>query len=679
MYSVPFFSVTKRHKSVVTAAHTLFYLLVFFFLGHTALSQQKQLDSLKSVLRGNINDTTRLNTLYELVCYSPQKDCFVYNKEMIRIAQKNLKQVKSGTILQKRLLFFLAEGYYNEGVFYAEKILPDSAMIFYRKSMEINRVLENYGDIAYTEVEISKILTNQGNYPEALELLYKALMRFEKINDLEGVGDVYKGIGRVYYKLGSNDKSLNAFLKAYRLYEKIDQKSEMANTLFSMAVIYSAMDKYKEAIIYVRKSIALQGQLGELQGREQELLYVSLGLMYSRKMQVDSAILFFEKSVEMAEQSNNLVALGNRYLHLADAYNLKKQYNKALTYCRKALSTGKEIKDLEVEQSAVDGLYKIYKNMGNYKSSLEMQELNMLLMDSLQHKEDKKQVIEKQFKYDYEKKELLAKANEEKRISAMKLESELKHTRKNQWIMVLCFAFVTLAAGSWFLYNYYRQKNVIHTQKNNLLKQQLLLSQMNPHFIFNSLNAIQNFVMKQDSMQAGIYLSQFAAMMRMILDFSRKDYISLESELHFLNHYMELQQLRTGHAFTYALDIGEDIEPEMLLVPPMLAQPFIENAIEHAGFHQNKKGEIRIRFYREEDMLVGVIDDNGVGLKASAEQQHHSGKQHESLATRITLERMETLYHDRMDKCRIVIEDKKESNPDTSGVKVTFVIPCKEA
>jgi tetratricopeptide (TPR) repeat protein len=671
--------VTKSSTRVGSVAHKFVCLLGFLFLSHAAFSQQEYLDSLKSILKGRINDTTRLRTLYELICYAPQKDCFIYNKDMIRIAQKNLRQAKSGNTLQKRLLFFLAEGYYNEGVFYADKALPDSGMIFYQKSMEINRMLANYYDIACTEVEISKILTNQGNYPEAMELLYKALIHFEKTNNLEGMGDVYKGIGRVHYKLGNNDKSLNAFLKAYHLYEKIDQKSEMINTLFNIAVIYSTMNNYREAIIHVRKSIALQDQLGELaQEKEQELLNVSLGLMYSRKMQMDSAIPFFEKSIEIAIQSNNLVALGHRYLYLADAYNVKKQYKKALEYCRKALSTGRENNDLGVEQSAVDGLYKIYKNMGNYKSSLEMQELNMRLMDSLRHKEDKKQIIEKQFKYEYEKRELIAKGNEEKKINELKLDAKLKDTRKNEWIMGLSFAFIILSAGSWFLYNHYRQKNVIHIQKNNLLKQQLLLTQMNPHFIFNFLNAIQNFIMKQDSMQAGIYLSQFAGMIRMILDFSRRDYISLESELSFLNHYMELQQLRMDHAFVYNFEIGEGIEPEMLLVPPMLAQPFLENAIEHGGFRRKKKGEIRISFYRQGELLVYVIEDNGIGLKASVEQKEQSEKQHESLATRITLERMETLYHDRMNECRVMIEDKKDADPAVSGVKVTCIIPYKE-
>ncbi len=676
--------VTKDRTKTGAAISKLACLLGILFISHVTFAQQKQLDSLRMVLRqsppnDNPNDTIRASALFEILYYATQPECFAYNREIISLSEKSLKKLKPESPLRKRYLFFLADAYHNEGVFYNDKTELDSAMLFYRKSLEINRRLENYHVIAYTEVEIAKTLTKQGNYPEALELLYKSLMQFEKIGDQEGVGDVYKAIGRVHSKQRNYDKALNALFKACRLYEKIGQKREVINALFNISVNYSSIKNYKEAVRYAKKSIALQEQMGGVaQEREQMALYSSLGLMYSKNRQLDSAILCFEKSIEFAEKSNNLAVLGNRYISLGDAYRHKKQYAKALGYTMKAVTIARKNHDLEIEENAVNLLSIIYELTGNYKDALAMKKLSGQLRDSLRHEEDKEQIIEKQFKYEYEKRELIAKAKEERRINDLKLDARLKNTRKNQWIMVLCFAFIILAAGAWFLYNHYRQKNVIQTQKNNLLKQQLLVSQMNPHFIFNSLNAIQNFVMKQDSMQAGIYLSQFAAMMRMILDFSRKDYISLESELDFLNHYMELQQLRTGHAFSYSFDIGEDIEPDLLLVPPMMTQPFIENAIEHGGFRQHQKGEIRIRFYREDDMLVGVIDDNGIGLKASVEKKRESGKHYESLATRITLERMEALYHDRMDKCRIVIEDKKDLDPGTSGVKVTFVIPCKE-
>jgi tetratricopeptide (TPR) repeat protein len=661
--------VTKDSAKTGAAISKLVCLLAILFISHVTFAQQKQLDSIRLVLRQsppneNAYDTIRASALFEILYYAPQHECFAYNRELISLSEKNLKKLGARSPFSKRYLFYLADAYYNEGVFYTDKTKPDSAMLFYRKSIEINHLLENYHLIAYTQVGIATILTKQGNYPEAVELLYRALAHFEKIKDWEGQGDAYKGLGRVYYKQKSYKKALYSWKKTYDLYEKSGQTRMMANVLFDLATLYSTMKDYKESVRYAQKSIALHEQMGEVaQEREQVMLYSSLGFMYSKKMQLDSAILCFEKSIELAKKSNNLAVMGNRYISLGDAYRYKKQYAKALDYAMKGVTTGRDNHDLEVEENAVNLLSIIYELMGNYKDALAMKKLSGQLKDSLQHKEDEKQIIEKQFKYEYEKRELIAKGNEEKKINDLKLEASLKNTRKNEWIMGLSFAFIILAAGSWFLYNYYRQKNVIHIQKNNLLKQQLLLTQMNPHFIFNSLNAI---------------LSQFAGMIRMILDFSRKDYISLESELKFLNHYLELQQLRTGQAFTYAFDIGEDIEPDMLLVPPMLAQPFIENAIEHGGFRKEKKGELRISFHREEDLLVCVIEDNGVGLKASAEQREHSEKEHESLATRITLERMETLYHGRMDACKLVIEDKKDRDPSTSGVKVTFVIPCKE-
>jgi tetratricopeptide (TPR) repeat protein len=677
--------VTKDSTKAGAAIAKLVCLLGILFLNHGTFAQQKQLDSIRAVLRqsppnDNAYDTIRVSALFEILYYATQPECFAYNREIISLSEKKLKKLGAASPLSKRYLFYLADAYYNEGVFYTDRTELDSGLLFYRKSMEINRMLKNYHVLAYTEVEIAKTLTKQGNYPEALELLYKALIQFEKIDDKEGVGDVYKAIGRIYSKQRNYDKALNTLFKACDLYEKIDQKREIINTLFNISVNYSSMKNYKESVRYAKKSIALLEQMGEVaQEREQGMLYSSLGLMYSKNMQLDSAILCFEKSIEIAMKSNNLAVLGNRYISIGDAYRFKKQYPKALDYAMKAVTTARNNHDLETEENGVNLLSIIYELTGNYKGALDMKKLSGQLKDSLRQEEDKEQIIEKQFKYEYEKKALIAKGAEEKKINDLRLESSLKNTRKNEWIMGLSFAFIILAAGSWFLYNYYRQKNVIHIQKNNLLKQQLLLTQMNPHFIFNSLNAIQNFVMKQDSLQAGIYLSQFAGMIRMILDFSRKDYISLESELEFLNHYLELQQLRTGHAFTYTFEIGEDIEPDGLLVPPMLAQPFIENAIEHGGFRKEKKGELRVSFRKEKELLLCVIDDNGVGLKASAGQKKQAGKQHESLATRITLERMETLYHGHMHACKVVIEDKKDGDPSASGVRVTFVIPCIEA
>jgi sensor histidine kinase YesM len=178
-------------------------------------------------------------------------------------------------------------------------------------------------------------------------------------------------------------------------------------------------------------------------------------------------------------------------------------------------------------------------------------------------------------------------------------------------------------------------------------------------------------------MQASIYLSQFAQLMRMILDFSRKDYISLESELEFLKLYMELQQLRIEHKFTYTLVTDEDEEPESVMVPPMLAQPFIENAIEHGFFQRKGKGHIIVSIKREGDFLRYTIEDNGIGLEASKKLKEQNAA-HGSLALKITNERLETLYSTNKGEPAIDMTDKAVLDNTTSGVRVTFKIPYQE-
>ncbi len=651
-------------------------LSIFFLLLLSAglRSQPAYLDSLNRVIRYGTNDSLRLDAMRDMADHLPTEQYVPFNRLIIAWAETKAACVAPGSRQWKMYAYHQADAYYNSALCISGMAFPDSSLPFYQKGIELGKKAESWLHVAYCELSIGLIYTERGRFIEGTKLLYSALRRTEELKDYLGMGEIYMHIGVLYYRQRDYEKAIENHKQACRVFEKGKYDHGLADAIGKLAMAYHANGNMKEYVAMMDSSIRVLSLLGdEDEDFREEMLSSHKGLMYYWKGEWEKAIPHLKRAITQAEDAGSLYGQGSNYYHVGLAYEKLKNYPEALLYARKALELSREKSEIYLESQVTQLLYWIYKATGNYQDAFEMNDLSRSLHDTIQKREVKEKVLEQQFKYEYEKKELMARANEEKKLNELKLESGLKNTRKNQWLMVLCFAFILLAASSCFLYNHYRQKNVIHTQKNNLLKQQLLLSQMNPHFIFNSLNAIQNFVMKQDSMQAGIYLSQFAAMMRMILDFSRKDYISLESELHFLNHYMELQQLRTGHTFSYSFEVGEDIEPDMLLVPPMLTQPFIENAIEHGGFRQHKKGEIRIRFYREDDMLVGVIDDNGVGLRASAEQQHQSEKKYESLA------RMETLYHDRMDKCRILIEDKKDRDPATSGVKVTFVIPCKEA
>ena len=215
----------------------------------------------------------------------------------------------------------------------------------------------------------------------------------------------------------------------------------------------------------------------------------------------------------------------------------------------------------------------------------------------------------------------------------------------------------------------------IASEQINSLRQKVLRSQMNPHFIFNSLNAIQSYMLKKETVKAVNYLSSFAKLIRMILDSSRYDYITLSKEISILQHYLDLQQLRFGDKFTYKLDIDESLDIESLLIPVMLAQPFIENAIEHGLQHLDTKGTVRISFVREQENIVFNVIDNGIGRQASMKIQENIEHKNHSLSTQIFKERLFTLNKFSGKKITYNIIDLKDNAGNAKGTMVIINLP----
>lgn len=192
---------------------------------------------------------------------------------------------------------------------------------------------------------------------------------------------------------------------------------------------------------------------------------------------------------------------------------------------------------------------------------------------------------------------------------------------------------------------------------------------MNPHFIFNSLIAIQSYIYKQDAVQAGDYLAKFADLIRITLENSRVEYVPLEKELKMLNAYLELQALRFENKFQYNLNVDNKLSVSQLQIPPMLAQPFIENAIEHGIRHKVDKGLIEISLKKTEECMLWRVEDDGIG-RVNA-RKVNKNKVHQSMATSITRERLEILSKRNKGKFDFQIIDKYD---DTGSAKGTLVI-----
>lgn len=213
-----------------------------------------------------------------------------------------------------------------------------------------------------------------------------------------------------------------------------------------------------------------------------------------------------------------------------------------------------------------------------------------------------------------------------------------------------------------------RQNRMETNRRMQQLNHQLLLNQMSPHFIFNALTAIQSFVYKNDPRKAGKYLSSFAKLMRAILENSSVEYIPLAKELQWLDNYLRLQALRFNNKFEYEVIVDEALEVDGILLPPMLIQPFIENAVEHGIKDLEIKGILTIQFKLEDEQLAIYVEDNGVGFDVIQPKKSN----HISLATKITKERLELLNQGNQDKIGFNI-----SSTPNMGTAVSFSIPVQ--
>ncbi|MAE08293.1 MAG: hypothetical protein CL661_05985 [Bacteroidetes bacterium] len=225
----------------------------------------------------------------------------------------------------------------------------------------------------------------------------------------------------------------------------------------------------------------------------------------------------------------------------------------------------------------------------------------------------------------------------------------------------------------------YREKNIKEKNKLLLVEQKLLRSQMNPHFIFNSLTSIQSFIFENNPIEAGSYLSKFSELIRSILYNSREEYISLEKEISTLKNYLEIQQLRYNKMFDYEIDVDSEIDIEMIAVPPMLAQPFIENSVEHGIKDLPGKGFISIKFSLSDESIFMIIEDNGIGVEASKKLKDGKAKEHKSLATIITKERI-TILNSKLKRksFSIQITDIVGRDGKVEGTRIKFIIPFLE-
>lgn len=220
------------------------------------------------------------------------------------------------------------------------------------------------------------------------------------------------------------------------------------------------------------------------------------------------------------------------------------------------------------------------------------------------------------------------------------------------------------------------EKERLEMSKNILeLQQATSRLQMNPHFLFNSLNSIQGYIASNNTADAKWYLSKFAKLMRQILDNAKEEYISLREEINILENYVILEKMRMNDKFDYSIICDASIDMDEVEIPPMIIQPFVENSILHGLKHKEGKGKIDVNFFLNSEFLCCEIIDNGIGRNAAIEMKNKSSAEHKSSAVSITMNRLKLLNKTSDQESLIKFIDLVDSNNQPCGTKVMIQIP----
>lgn len=499
-----------------------------------------------------------------------------------------------------------------------------------------------------------------GEFENSLQTMLECLDYYSKNNQHERVIGTYLAIARLYKEMERPQDVEENFLKAIHL-------AKVHNTENLLLIAYQNLSSYYIERYNFDKAEPIVNLLFELQQKLQHAqldayFNFQLATLYLYKKNYTEAMKFIDLSMGEFEQHRDTLNWAIAHLTKSNVFWEMGDHEQALEFLLLGLDI---IGDREISPTLKGDfymhLYERYKELGRYDEALEAYEKANEYKSGIFSIETANKIAEIREQFETEKKE-----QENQMLRDQNQLKELNIQRKNYQILGLTFGAMFIVLLAVLLI---RHKSAKHKQRTSELEQKLLRSQMNPHFIFNALTSIQSYIYNQEPREAGKYLSSFAKLIRSILDNSKVNYISLNQEIEWLNNYVNLQILRFENEVDYHLIIDENIDLDNTKIPPMLTQPFIENAFEHGFRNLQHTGKIVVSICKNEaNKLLISVEDNGAGFQL--EEIDAKKREHKSMAITITKERLNQLNKYK----RQPIAFRIESTPN-SGTKVEFEIP----
>ncbi|UEQ79169.1 histidine kinase [Chryseobacterium arthrosphaerae] len=571
--------------------------------------------------------------------------------------------------------------------------------------------------VAQDTTRVSKVLNSAAKLKKAVDK-----------NDNKGVADTYVGMANDYYNQGNYAKSEEYLIKAKNIYQNLNDKKNLEITTRKLAQSQEKQNKITPAISnysmaaqmgYSEKSKAVNANdVARLSSPSPELraeaIQNNISLSRKENEQADLAesysqlaeVNIQQKDVSRAEENlNNAYKISKKEApqqalainqKLADLYVENKNFDKAIEAKKTVLKEDfvkensqekvnqiQELADIYIKkndpeeavsllknaygialnkghtmeaQRSVKKLDSLYAISGNTDASVQLYRDFLGKLPDLVSKD--RSLVDNKILEDTEQ-----------RISQLEKEKELKDElirKKNVFNYSLIAALILLTG---LIFIIFRTLKKVQT-KNKKIALQSLRREMNPHFIFNSLNSVNHFIATNNELEANQYLTKFSKLMRGVMENSTEDFIPFQQELDLLQNYLALEKTRFADKFDYEIEVDESLNLQSQQVPGMLVQPFLENAIWHGLRYRTEKGFLKLSFEKDNQYLKITIEDNGIGIEESKKQKTRHQKTREGRGMKNTLERVQLLNDLYKKDITCSVKDKDNNG----GVLVTIRI-----
>lgn len=651
--------------------HTLFAFWLTVSVHFAVCAQLPAQDSLRRLLDAHPQQDDRraelLNGLAFLLHSSQPEQTLAYANEVIGFADK-LKDKKQ-----------LAAAYTQKAIAYVVMSDLQAAEQWSQKSLEIERAIDHKAGIAANTSNLGLIYHRQNKYPYALAQFQEAAQLFRETNDPTEIA-MYLNMAAIYAETKNFRKAEEYIQLARSQNKKVNNPRLEAYALLNLGTLYTDEADFQKGRLYLDSALTANQQIND-RGNIAKI-YGNLGASYAKTHNYQTAKSYHHQALAINTTLGNSRSIAVNHCGLGESYVMLDSLPAAYNHLLRGLTISKQLNAIDVQRDISQNLSQYFEKTGRYDSSLYYHKQFLLFKDSIDNESNKKQLTRLELQYDFDLKE--QEYIQQQAISKLQI--------RQLWLYGAIAVILLIAAGGYLLNrarirslrlrNEMREKELTQQAEALLLQQQLseselkaVRSQMNPHFIFNVLNSIESYILDNDSLSASRLVQQFAKLTRLILENSTQSLVSLDREWKAVQLYIELEAIRFNHSFDYRLTAGPALDLSTILIPPMLIQPLVENAIHHGLRHLTSyDGHIAVALQTTEQQLLITVADNGIGLSAAKTRKGTLSYKEKSMGIGGIQERL-ALLKSTLPDSHPTLNLSEITEPDRTGTTARLALP----